>query len=128
MLSLEEQVARKCIHFTGIMDKVCKAGIKYAEVRDESQKPYGFPCIQTGGQCPNAQYRTPEEVKSYIAEMQEEGMKTLGAVALVKSHFEKTKMPSGKIQCHCGGDLFYAVASNGHARGKCNKCKLSFVE
>lgn len=128
MLSLEEQIARKCIHFNGIMNHECKAGIKYKDVRDESQKPYGFPCIKTGGECPNAKYRTKEEVKVEVAEIEGSGLKTLIAVTLIKEHYEKTKERSGSIPCECGGKLFYAIASNGHASAKCNKCEISFSE
>lgn len=128
MLSLEEQIARKCVHFNGVMSKVCEAGIAYSKVRDESRRPFGFPCIQTGGQCANAKYRTPEEVVVYMKEMLGEEAKAIVANFKIKDHYQKTKQRSGKIQCECGGQLAYVIAQNGHVHAKCNSCEISFME
>jgi hypothetical protein len=54
MKSLHEQIANKCIHFNGIMEKTCKAGICYSDVREEpGEGPYKFPCLKQGGECIN---------------------------------------------------------------------------
>lgn len=128
MLSLEEQVARKCIHFNGVMNKTCNVGIKYADVRDNSRKPYGFPCIQTGGRCDHAKFRTSEEVVSYLKEMLGEGAKAIVANFKIKDHYAKTNHNSGKIPCECGGELNYVIAKNGHVHAKCKSCGISFME
>lgn len=126
-LSLHEQLARKCIHFNGVMNDTCKAGIKYADVR--IGKPYKFPCLKQGGECVHAKFRTEEEVNKEVAEMNDQGSKALTAYFNIKSHYEKTKEQSGKIACQCGGELHYAVASvNGHIWAKCYSCGIAFNE
>lgn len=130
MLSLEEQIARKCIHFNGIMNDECKAGIKYKDVRvDDSDGPYKFPCLKQGGECSCAQFRTDEEVKSKVAEIDDSCIKTIVAMALIKDHIHKTKEQKGKVKCKCGGELHFAVAQiNGHVWAKCNSCDIAFNE
>lgn len=130
MLTLEEQIARKCIHFNGVMENICKAGIKYKDVREEPEHgPYNFPCLKQGGQCPKAQFPTDEQVKERVEEIEDSGAKALIAMVSVKEHYAKTKEQSGKIPCQCGGELHYVVASlNGHVHAKCNSCGISFNE
>lgn len=129
-LSLEEQISRKCIHFNGVMENVCKAGVNYKDVREEpASGPYKFPCLQQGGECKHAQFRTPEEVKQKVFEIDNECVKALIAVSTVKDHIHKTKEQQGKVKCECGGELHYAVAAvNGHVWAKCNSCGISFNE
>ena len=130
MLSLEEQIARKCIHFNGIMNDECKAGVKYKDVRvDDSDGPYKFPCLKQGGECSCAQFRTDEEVKATVAQINNAGTKTLIAMIAIKAHIQKTKQQSGKVPCQCGGELRYTAASiNGHVWAKCNSCDIAFNE
>lgn len=130
MRSLEEQIANKCIHFTGIMDKQCKTGIKYEDVRvDDDNGPYKFPCIKTGGECSLAQFLTYDQVKQRVDEIENKGIKVAIAMAEIKDHVAKTKVKAGKIPCQCGGELHYVVASlNGHVHAKCNSCGISFNE
>lgn len=45
-LPLWQQLQDRCEHFNGLMNDVCRAGVAYTEVRDESQKPYAFPCLR----------------------------------------------------------------------------------
>lgn len=130
MLPLEEQIARKCIHFNGIMNDECNAGIKYKDVRvDDSDGPYKFPCLKQGGECSCAKFRTDEEVKAKVSEIENSGFKVAIAISKIKDHIERTKKQSGKIQCQCGGDLHYTVAQiNGHVWAKCNSCGMTFNE
>lgn len=129
MLSLEEQIARMCIHFNGIMERVCKAGITYADVRVEGEGPYKFPCLKQGGECSKAQFRTVEEVNAKVSEIENSGIRVIVAANNIKDHIERTKKQSGKIQCQCGGNLHYTVAQiNGHVWAKCDSCDISFNE
>lgn len=130
MLSLEEQIARKCIHFNGVMEKVCKAGVNYADVREEPEDgPYKFPCLKQGGECAHAQFRTDEEVRIKVAAIENAGDKAMIAIASIKSHIKKTNQQTGKVPCQCGGTLSYAVAQiNSHIWAKCNTCNISFNE
>lgn len=130
MIPLEEQIARKCIHFTGIMDKVCKMGILYSNVRvDDGDGPYKFPCLKQGGECAMAKFRTEQEVKDKVAEIEESINKAIIAFLSVKDHYAKTKEQTGKVPCQCGGELHYTrVNINGHFWVKCNSCGISFNE
>lgn len=126
-LSLHEQLARKCIHFNGVMNDTCTAGIKYADVR--VGKPYKFPCLKQGGECKCAEFLTDDQAKQKAAEIKQHDVKALTAFLSVKAHFEKTKDQSGTVPCQCGGKLHYAVASlNGHIRAKCDSCGISLME
>lgn len=127
MKSLKEQIADKCIHFNGVMNTTCKADIKYADVRVD--KPYKFPCLKQGGECPHAKFRTEEEVNEYLKRIEEDDRKVVGALVAVREHFAKTKERVGKIPCQCGGELQFTVATiNNHIWAKCNTCKISFNE
>lgn len=127
MKSLKDQISCKCIHFNGIMNECCKVGIKYADVRVDI--PYKFPCLKTGGECSSSQFRTDEEVKKEISEIEGIGMKSLIAYGKAKLHFEKTGQRQGILECDCGGELKYTVAEiNNHIWGKCFGCDISFVE
>ncbi len=128
-LTLKEQIANKCIHFTGVMNDTCNAGIKYADVRT-NDRPYKFPCLCQGGECASRQLLTEEEVEQEVKEILGIGTHGLIASLAVKAHYEKTKQDHGKIKCPCdqNGELAYAVASNGHIRVHCSTCKLSLME
>lgn len=130
MKSLHEQIANKCIHFNGIMEKTCKAGICYADVRDEPDEgPYKFPCLKQGGECKMAEFMTEEQVNNRVEEIESSGVNAMIAMASIKAHYDKTKEESGRIPCKCGGQLSYARSSfNGHFIGGCNSCGISFRE
>lgn len=129
MKSLRDQIADKCIHFNGVMEKICKSGIAYTDVRVEGDGPYKFPCLKQGGQCSSAQFLTPEEVDAKVKSIEDSGLKVTRAIAAIKDHISKTKEQKGKIPCECGGELHYVVSSyNGHVKAACNSCKSSFTE
>lgn len=129
-LSLHEQIARKCIHFNGVMEKVCKAGIKYEDVREEPQDgPYRFPCLKQGGECSHASFLNEEQVNERVAEIEHSCNQTIIAISIIKDHIKKTKEQQGKVKCECGGELHFTVAQvNGHIWAKCNSCGISFNE
>lgn len=43
--TLREQLAARCVHFDGIQNAKCKAGVTYVDVRDTTQRPYAYPCL-----------------------------------------------------------------------------------
>lgn len=128
MKSLHDQIADKCIHFTGLMSKTCKAGINYEDVKVKDARPLQLPCIKQGGQCPKCQFLTEEEIEKELKEIDAFGSAALVGMLKVKEQFQKDKLQTGKVKCECGGDLHYAIAGNGHARAKCSNCEISFVE
>lgn len=129
MKSLRDQIADKCVHFSGIMDKICKAGITYDDVRVEGDGPYRFPCLKQGGECTSAQFLNDEEVKKKVEDIENRGLRSIAAMVSIKDHVAKTKEQTGKIPCECGGELHFSVAKlNGHVWARCNSCSISFIE
>ena len=130
MPSLQEQIARKCIHLSGVMDKVCRAGVCYADVRVEPYEgPYKFPCLKQGGECSLAEFRTSGQIKDEVERIEGSGLKLAKAVAIIKDHYAKTKEQTGQVPCVCGGELHYIVVHiNGHVWAKCNSCGIQFNE
>lgn len=56
-----------CAHFNGMINKTCKVGVQYESVRDDSARPFRYPCLDTGDghgaiACPKAEYPTREQV------------------------------------------------------------------
>jgi hypothetical protein len=125
--TLYEQIACKCLHFNGVMNKSCNIGINYADVRVD--KPYKFPCLQQGGECAKAEFPTEEQITKKLQAIEDSGLKAIRAIADIKEHVEKVKIKAGQIKCRCGGDLNYVVANiNGDIWANCRSCGLSFNE
>lgn len=129
MKSLKEKIEDKCIHFNGLQNKECEAGVKYDYVKSN----FKFPCLKncefTGGVCNKSYFKTPDEVEQEIKEIEEVGAQQMKAYLSVKKHIQETGQRKGKIECtSCGGDLHYTQAKlNGHIWGKC-KCGISWIE
>ncbi len=127
MKSLKEQIADRCIHFNGIMNKTCDAGIYYADVRVD--RPYKFPCLKQGGECDKCEFLTPEQVDKEIAEINDTSTKALSVYVKIRDDVADKKELSGQIKCECGGIVKYSIASsNQHIRAGCTKCELSIIE
>lgn len=129
---LIDQISGKCIHFNGISNKTCNEGIKYEDVRDESERPYRFPCLKRVevGSCLLAKFPTKEEAEKEAIEIEALQNKTVNAVVLVKEHIQKTGKKVGSIQCPgCGGQLNYSTEQiNGHVSATCSSCKMGWIE
>lgn len=56
-----------CRHFNGIQNPECKAGVKYADVRIETERPYSLPCHGEQEVCSCVKYEphTPEELAAF---------------------------------------------------------------
>lgn len=87
---LWEQEATWCIHFNGIMQKVCRAGISYDDPRfggrQESRRE--LPCLKNlptdptrTDLCPLAEYLTEEQARAKAAETEERLRVTLERMA-----------------------------------------------
>lgn len=126
--TIREQLLQKCIHFTGVMDKTCKVGVVYQDVKDPDARPFKFPCLQQGGHCDRRQFLTADEVEAKVLEIQSWGKKTLVAYMHIKDHHNITKEDVGTLKCECGGELKYSVTDNGHVRAHCKSCDLGFME
>lgn len=134
MKTVEQQILNSCIHFNGMMNKLCLKFIKYDDVRVKDSKPYKLPCLlnsqMSGGKCDSCEFPTKEQAKKEAEEMEIDSNKVMVALALVKSHYKKTNKPNGILECpECKGELQYSVATiNGHTRGNCNGCDTNWIE
>jgi hypothetical protein len=128
MKSLNEQILNRCIHFNGIMNKCCKAGVNYDDFRGQD-RPFKFPCLKQGGNCSLSQFPTIEDVEKEVAVIDEITERTMSAYGTIKNHFNNTKQRQGKLPCSCGGELSFSVAElNDHVWARCSKCGVSFNE
>lgn len=61
-----------CRHFNGIQYTYCRAEVKYADVRNEAERPYRLPCHGEQAVCSCEKYdpRTPEEIAETEREFQ----------------------------------------------------------
>ena len=115
-----------CKHFTGIQNKVCEAGVTYADFLPN----YALPCLQLGcdkrpeGICTKREYPTQEECEKRERDMIESVERIGVARAAIIAHTGagKGKGAQGSIPCPCcGGTLRYSVASyNGHVHAACS--------
>jgi hypothetical protein len=131
MKTLEEQKASKCVHFNGLQNDKCEAGILYVAVENLTVKGFArWPCFRDGEacQCSRRHFPTPEEVAAGCAatraSMARTGKAMDAAFADAKAKgFEKGNGGSGQVKCPCcdSGTLHYSVAAyNGHVWGKCS--------
>lgn len=95
MKSLHEQIASRCVHFTGVQHEECAAGVDYLTVRSDD-RPAKFACLQLRpGPLPDCAKRcwpSPEEVDQEVAESE-------AALAEYLAKLEAGECPQ------CGGDL-----------------------
>lgn len=135
--SLHNQIADKCIHFNGIQNKACKAGVVYDDLDKENRVEYraGLPCFHSdssiaqrlGGKpqchCPHVQFPTEEEAQKEVDEMDREMEKFTVALTTVapirKAH--KGKDWQGIVECPiCNGKLHVRHSGyNNHVWVKC---------
>lgn len=131
MKSLAEQIGCRCVHFNGMMNKACDAGVVYATVKNEDVKGFAaHPCWREGesNPCEKRHYPTAEEVAAEVAERNASwerlklGMAATQADAKAKG-LKKGNGGAGKVECPVckTGELHYTVAGcNGHMWGKCS--------
>lgn len=135
--SLHDQIADKCVHFNGIQNKACEAGIVYDELDKENRVEYraGLPCFKSDSaiaqrlgerpqcHCPHVKFPTEEDVQKQLASHDEHMKKMMLALEVVspirKQH--KGKDWSGVLECPtCKGKLHVRHAGyNGHVWAKC---------
>ena len=133
MKRLVDQIADKCIHYTGSMNETCDKGIRYVDVTVKGPKPPQMPCFKSGvlsgGSCQECQFPTQEEAILEAEQIGASALKTIKAFVAVKKHAKANNADQGKIPHEiCGGEISYAIAPNGHARFVCTKCGLSGME
>lgn len=121
-----------CKHFNGIQNDECRAGVAMRSVRDESAKPYRWPCVPSlsGGECATTcakrEFPTAAEVDAEEARFRRAMADTLMARKAIVDKIGPYKKghpgESGEMPCPvCGaGTLRYTRAAlNGHVWGAC---------
>lgn len=135
--SLHDQIAGKCIHFNGIQNKTCRAGVCYDELDKENRMAYraALPCWKPDAeslerlagkpqcQCAHVEFPTEEEVQRQLAEHDKHMGKMMMALTAVDPIRKKYKGKDfvGVIECPvCKGKLHVSHAAyNGHVHAKC---------
>jgi ssDNA-binding Zn-finger/Zn-ribbon topoisomerase 1 len=128
--SLREQIANKCIHFNGVMNDTCKAGVDYEQFRKQStpDKPVGFPCLrdcENAPACEKREWPSEEHIKARLDEIEQSTQRHLKAAEVVDAFRKRHKGKSAReaVPCPaCGtGTLHLSISSyNGHVWGKCS--------
>lgn len=132
--TLAEQIAGRCVHFNGTMNRRCRAGMVYDEVDRNRRVPYraALPCHTpdvfahhySGPQChcPHVRFPTAEEVRMKEQEHERHMAKMVLALGIVaplrKEHAGKYWV--GEVVCPvCGGVLHVRHHGNGHVHARC---------
>lgn len=126
--SLREQIADKCIHFNGVMNKICEAGVCYDDFRKElpGENGYRFPCIKDlcgTATCEKRQWPDEAYIQGRLDEIEQSTKRMMLAMELVGRIKQEHKGESwqGVEVCPvCGGKLHLSHAAyNGHVWGRC---------
>lgn len=131
--SREEQVAGRCKHFTGTMNKTCSVGVCYDDVkRPVPGDTAGLPCVlRLGGDligCPAREFPTTEEVAATIAR-QDQSLRDMvtarAAIVEAIGPYKPRKSPDARGTLACPicttGTLGYRRAAyNGHVHARCS--------
>lgn len=126
--SLREQIANKCIHFNGTLNKVCKAGVNYNTFRQQWDSTCcGFPCLKdskTPLSCGQREWPSEEYIQARLDEIEEATLRHMKAGSLVAEFREKNKGKDAQESFPCPacekGTLNLSISAyNGHVWGKC---------
>jgi hypothetical protein len=119
-------MSKSCVHFNGIQHSTCKAGVEYASVRDESTRPYGFPCLTAyagAATCEKRQLQTLEEELAEEADYEAAFKRVDACMKAIREKHGKARGLVADMPCPtgCGGTLRYSIAGyNGHIHGQCS--------
>lgn len=126
--TLREQL-RKCKHFNGLMNRTCKAGVRYDDVRREpepGEKGVQLPCLGNPGcLCDKLEMRTEAEIDERIAEIEKVTDGTMRARAAIVASIGpwEGKGNVGVVDCPVCGKAkalhFSRAALNGHIHAGC---------
>lgn len=126
--TLREQIENKCVHFNGMMNDTCKAGVDYDSVKvaREPGKGWDLPCFKDRKPCSitcdKQQFPTAEYVQARLDEIEQSSIRTFGAIAAIQKHANGKRGVAAVIECPaCKGDLHYSIAGvNGHIHARCS--------
>lgn len=134
MKTLKQQIETKCIHFNGIMEKRCRAGMVYDEIDAGNRVAYRakLPCHkpdkhlpegETQCACPHVEFPSEEEVQRQLDDHEAHIKKMRLALEVIDPirKEQEGKNWRGVIECpNCKGKLHVShAACNGHVHAKC---------
>ena len=127
MKTLKQQIESRCKNLTGMFRQdTCKAGVRYEDVKDTSQRPYRFPCRKDDGAattCPLAIFPTAEEVQEELDSYKRSSQNINTARAAIVERTGGRRGSSGSIECpvcHSGRLNFSVSGYNGHIHATCS--------
>ena len=122
-LSYAERALQTCVHFTGTVNRACKAGVVYEQARDPNVAVIdGLPCLAhyykgTAG-CAKREFPTREQVEAHEREIHAR----LDRFAEIRAAIVADGRSRGSIVCPAcrTGMVGFSIASNGHVWAKCS--------
>jgi len=135
MKSIAEKVQetmQKCIHFNGVMNQKCKAGVEYRQLFGSEPGWGKHLCCLNDSQspvwCDKASMPTQEQAEAIVADREARFQRVMTALVAAADDAERRGLKKGnggygRIKCpNCpDGTLSYSVASiNGHMHGQCS--------
>ena len=116
----------RCVHFNGLMNDRCAAGVCYADVKPAPpvRGPLALPCFaldDNAAPCEHQRFPTREEAEEYERETHARFERMMGARKRIVEVTSGRRGVSGTTDCPvCGKRLGYSVAgNNGHIWAKC---------
>jgi hypothetical protein len=116
-----------CVHFAPMSQECCGAGVRFEDVRDESQRPYRYPCKAIFGgpelPCAKREYPTREQVEAEEREYEAAFARVNACMKAIREKHGKARGLQDSMACPtgCGGTLHYSIANyNGHVHGQCS--------
>lgn len=114
-----EKYARHCVHFNGVQNKTCKAGIEYASARSAE----GFVCFGEVTGCGHYEAAGMDATRKRFAEMDEYSEKIESCFRAIKEKHGSKRGLQDSMPCPVckTGTLRYSIAGiNGHVHGHCS--------
>ncbi len=114
-----EREATHCVHFNGVMNDRCKAGVEYPKGPLPCIPPFS-PNIERPS-CPCYQAKGIEAVKREEAEWKDFSVKINRARLAIVAITKGKRRVTGHLTCPIcmDGQLGFSIAYNGHIHAKC---------
>jgi hypothetical protein len=110
----------RCVHYNGKWDNACCVKeVNYNSVRDTTERPYRYPCVnpEATTQCPARELPTEADYQAEV-ERVESSLKRMGKI---RAAIIATGEQQGGVDCPCcEGRVGFSIASNGHVAAGCS--------